>query len=117
MRGDVEIVLIAPVYLDLGFDFTSEPDASHPLLPEPMNEEDFSFPRDGLGTRLLPEFNECVKVTNSSHFGPLLNSPLLVALTYADDLLFNGPPFVSIECSVGINFDNVNNVLKSSVTL
>lgn len=40
-------------YLDLGFDLTSEPDASLlPLLLDAKNEFDFSLP--GLGTRLLP---------------------------------------------------------------
>lgn len=55
---DVGAVLISAVYLDLGFDFTSEPDASLPLLPEARNE-DFSV--DGLGTRFLPERSEYQK--------------------------------------------------------
>lgn len=43
------------LYLDLGFDFPSEPEASFPLLlDEKKDVDDFSFPRDGLGTRFLP---------------------------------------------------------------
>jgi len=45
------------------------------------------------------------------------NSPLLVALTYADDRRFNGPPLVSMALSGGRIFDSDNNVLKSSVVL
>jgi hypothetical protein len=42
-------------YLDRGFDLPSDPDASFPLLPEEKNDdEDFSLPNDGLGTRFLP---------------------------------------------------------------
>lgn len=42
-------------YLDLGFDFPSDPEASFPLLFEEKKEvDDFSFPNDGLGTRFLP---------------------------------------------------------------
>lgn len=54
-------------YLDLGFDLTSEPDASLPLLLEAKNEG-FSFPRDGLGTRFLPvnEVDKDVTQLNST---------------------------------------------------
>lgn len=43
-------------YLDLGFDLTSEPDASFPLLldDEKNDDDDFSFASNGLGTRPLP---------------------------------------------------------------
>lgn len=56
--------MISVDYLDLGFDFASEPDASFPLLPEAM-KEDFSFPIDGLGTRFLPELSEHQKFMKS----------------------------------------------------
>jgi len=45
--------------LDRGFDLTSLPDASLPLLLlDGINDDVFSCDKDGLGTRLLPVFSE-----------------------------------------------------------
>lgn len=45
---------MSATYLDRGFDL-SEPDASFPLLlHDGINDEVFSVPNDGLGTRFLP---------------------------------------------------------------
>lgn len=58
-------------YLDLGFDLTSEPDASLlPLLLDAKNEFDFSLP--GLATRPLPankKYDESVLSRSFTAFG------------------------------------------------
>lgn len=66
-------------YLDLGFDLTSEPDASLlPLLLDAKNEFDFSLP--GLATRPLPAKERSLSLCARGH-SQLSDSPLLDALT------------------------------------